>query len=144
MAHFAQLDENNVVINVIVVANEDTSDANGVEKESIGIAFLERHFGGNWKKTSYNGKIRGKFAALGDEYNAQIDKFVSPKIFQSWVLNLAQGAYVPPVDQPAPEENYIWTWDENAYLSNTEPYWVKVQIADPDAEPTPTPDNPPE
>ena len=54
MAHFAKLDENNVVTEVHVVANRDTSDANGVEKEYIGQAFLEKLFGGNWKQTSYS------------------------------------------------------------------------------------------
>jgi hypothetical protein len=58
MAHFCKLDENNVVTEVHVVANRDTSDANGVEKEYIGQAFLEKLFGGTWKQTSYNGNIR--------------------------------------------------------------------------------------
>ena len=52
MAHFAQLDENNVVTQVIVVDNKDTADASGVEKEHIGAAFCERLFGGEWKQTS--------------------------------------------------------------------------------------------
>ena len=53
MAHFAQLDSNNVVTQVIVVGNKDTADANGVEKEHIGAAFCERLFGGNWKQSGY-------------------------------------------------------------------------------------------
>ena len=87
MAHFAKLDENNVVTQVIVVSDKDTSDANGVEKEYIGAAFCERLLGGTWKKTSYNGNIRKNFAGIGYIYNEELDIFLSPKPFPSWVLN---------------------------------------------------------
>ena len=50
MAHFAKLDANNIVTEVVVVSNRDTSDAQGHEKESIGVAFCERLFGGTWKQ----------------------------------------------------------------------------------------------
>ena len=79
MAHFAELDANNVVLRVIVVGNKDTSDANGVEKEHIGAAFCERLFGGTWKQTSYNGNIRKNYAGIGYTYNPSIDAFVPPK-----------------------------------------------------------------
>ena len=78
MAHYAQLDDNNIVTQVIVIDNKDTADANGVEKEYIGAAFCERLFGGTWKQTSYNGNIRGKYAGIGDTYDAETDMFVSP------------------------------------------------------------------
>ena len=78
MAHFAELDENNVVKRVIVVANKDTADANGVEKEHIGAAYLERLLGGTWKQTSYNGNMRGKYAGIGDVYDPVKDEFVTP------------------------------------------------------------------
>jgi hypothetical protein len=79
VAHFCKLDENNVVTEVHVVANRDTSDANGVEKEYIGQAFLEKLFGGTWKQTSYNGNIRKNYAGIGYTYNADIDAFVPPQ-----------------------------------------------------------------
>lgn len=82
MAHFAELDENNVVKRVIVVANKDTSDANGVEKEYIGKAFCERLFGGNWVQTSYNGNFRGCYAGIGYTYDATKDEFVPPPALQ--------------------------------------------------------------
>ena len=53
MAHFARIDENNVVQQVIVVSNKDTADADGNENEAIGVAFCQRLLGGNWKQTSY-------------------------------------------------------------------------------------------
>ena len=78
MAHFAELDENNVVKRVIVVANKDTADVNGNESEAIGVAFCQKLFGGTWKQTSYNGNIRGKYAGIGDKYDPVTDTFVSP------------------------------------------------------------------
>ena len=79
MAHFAELDSNNVVLRVVVVDNKDTADAQGVEKEHIGAAFCERLLGGRWVQTSYNGKFRGRFAGIGYTYNSQTDEFESPK-----------------------------------------------------------------
>jgi len=72
------LDVNNIVLRVIVVDNKDTADAHGVEKEYIGTAFCERVLGGTWKQTSYNGNMRGKYAGIGDTYDAVNNVFVSP------------------------------------------------------------------
>ena len=80
MAHFAELDSNNVVLRVIVVDNKDTADAHGVEKEYIGAAFCERVLGGTWKQTSYNGNMRGKYAGIGDTYDAVNNVFVAPVV----------------------------------------------------------------
>ena len=80
MAHFAELDSNNVVLRVIVVDNKDTADAHGVEKEYIGAAFCERVLGGTWKQTSYNGNFRGRYAGIGYTYNAQLDEFLAPVV----------------------------------------------------------------
>lgn len=80
MAHFAELDNNNVVLRVIVVADQNTADENGVEKEAVGIAFCKALFGEdtNWVQTSYSGKIRGKFAGMGDIYDGK--KFSLPNV----------------------------------------------------------------
>ena len=116
MAHFAQLDENNVVTQVIVVDNKDTSDVNGVEKESIGIAFCERLLGGTWKQTSYNGNLRKNYAGIGYSYNADIDAFVPPKPYASWTLNAEKAQWDPPTPYPedlgTPEEPKSYTWNE--------------------------------
>ena len=109
MAHFAQIDENNVVTQVIVVDNKDTADANGVEKEYIGAAFCEKLFGGTWKQTSYNGNIRKNYAGIGYTYNADIDAFVPPKPFPSWVLNNDTAQWEAPVQMP---EGGMYSWDE--------------------------------
>jgi hypothetical protein len=125
MAHFAKLDENNVVTEVHVVANRDTSDANGVEKEYIGQAFLEKLFGGNWKQTSYNGNIRKNYAGIGYTYNADIDAFVPPKPFASWLLNEETAQWEAPTPMPADagtgEPPKMYSWDE-ATTS-----WVEVE-----------------
>ena len=87
MAHFAEINENGVVLRVIVVGNTDTSDANGVEKEHIGAAFCERLFGGTWKQTSYNGNIRKNYAGIGYTYDAARDAFIPPQPGPEWTLD---------------------------------------------------------
>lgn len=125
MAHFAELDQNNVVLRVIVVSNKDTADANGVEKESIGIAFCERLFGGTWKQTSYNANFRKNYAGIGFTYRADIDAFVSPgPPYPSWTLNLDTAKWEAPVPMPEDagtgEPPKMYSWDETT-LS-----WVEV------------------
>jgi len=110
MAHFAQLDSNNVVTQVIVVGNSDTADANGVEKEHIGAAFCEKLFGGNWKQTSYSGSIRKNYAGVGFTYNAGLDAFVPPKPYASWVLNNDTAQWNAPT--PMPTDGKMYSWDE--------------------------------
>ena len=109
MAHYAKLDENNVVTQVVVIDNKDTADASGVEKEHIGAAFCERLFGGTWKQTSYNGNKRKNYAGIGYTYRADIDAFVAPKPFASWILN-ADAQWEAPVAMPT--DGQMYTWDE--------------------------------
>lgn len=117
MAHFCKL-ENGVVTQVIVVDNKDTADASGVEKEYIGAAFCERLFGGEWKQTSYNGNFRKNYAGIGYTYNADIDAFVPPKPYASWLLNNDTAQWEPPT--PKPTEG-LWEWDESTTS------WVAVE-----------------
>ena len=109
MAHYAQLDANNVVTQVVVIDNKDTADASGVEKEHIGAAFCERLFGGTWKQTSYNGNIRKNYAGIGYTYRSDIDAFVAPKPFPSWILN-ANAQWEAPVAMPT--DGQMYSWDE--------------------------------
>jgi len=120
MAHYAQLDENNIVTQVIVVSNEDLKDNNGVESEDIGIAFCKKLLGAetNWKQTSYNNSIRVRYAGIGYFYNAELDAFIAPKPFASWVLNEETADWVSPVGAaPTLTEAQVtarsyYTWDE--------------------------------
>lgn len=79
MAHFAELDENNIVTRVIVINNNELIDEQGQESEIKGEAFCKSLFGENtiWKQTSYNGNFRGEFAGIGSIYDPATDEFVS-------------------------------------------------------------------
>jgi hypothetical protein len=123
MAHFAEIDtdRNNLVLRVVVVANKDTSDAQGVEKEHIGAAYLERLLGGTWKQTSYNGNFRKNYAGAGYTYQEDIDAFVAPKPYPSWVLD-ANAQWQAPV--PYPTDGKMYAWDEATFS------WVESQIAE--------------
>jgi len=121
MAHFAALDENNVVTQVIVVANEDTSDANGVEAEEIGVAFCKKLLGAdtNWKQTSYNNNFRVRYAGIGYSYNGTLNAFVPPKPFESWVLKTETADWESPVG-PAPTLTKAQTKARSYYRWNEE------------------------
>jgi hypothetical protein len=82
MAHFAKLDENNNVTQVIVVNNLECLDEDGNESEAKGIAFCKSLYGADsiWVQTSYNGKIRGKYAGIGDVYDDSADTFSTPDL----------------------------------------------------------------
>ena len=77
MAHFAELDENNIVINVIVVHNNELIDDDGNECEAKGINFCVAHFGGCWIQTSYNATIRKNYAGIGHTYDPDRDAFIA-------------------------------------------------------------------
>ena len=110
MAHFAEIDQFGKVKRVIVVANSDTADASGVEKEHIGAAFCEKLFGGTWKQTSYNGNFRKNYAGIGYAYDATRDAFIPPQPFPSWVINEATCQWQAPT--PMPQDGKRYSWDE--------------------------------
>lgn len=87
MAHFAKLDENNVVTAVVVVNNSELL-VDGVESEAKGVEFLVSLFGdSNWKQTSYNATIRKNSAGIGYTYDPDRDAFISPKPGDNYVLD---------------------------------------------------------
>lgn len=116
MAHFAELDENNTVLRVIVVANEELLDANGDEDEAKGIAFCQGLLGGTWKQTSYNGNFRKRYAGTGYTYDSELDAFITPKPYPSWTLNESTADWDAPIARPDDENLYVWNeadqqWD---------------------------------
>lgn len=116
MAHFAQIDNNNIVTQVIVVANEELLD-NGVESEVKGVAFCQSLFGGNWKQTSYNGNMRKNYAGIGYTYDSDRDAFIAPQPYSSWILNEDTCRWEAPVPYPTDGKMYSWneatlSWDE--------------------------------
>jgi len=131
MAHFAELDENNVVLRVVVIGDADTADVNGTEKEHIGAAFCERLFGGTWKQTSYNGNSRARFAGIGMEYDAENDVFINPQPYASWTLDTTDWVWVAPIARPADEDleadpPVLYQWDEDAYQADNTTGWTLV------------------
>ena len=138
MAHFAQLDENNVVTQVIVVSNDDTSDSNGTETESIGVAFCQKLLGAdtNWKQTSYNGNMRGNYAGIGYTYMSNVatlgvgstDIFIGQKPYDSWTIDTTAAQWKAPITQPTltDEEvaaNKYYEWNESAYQGDNSKGW---------------------
>jgi hypothetical protein len=119
MAHFAELNESNIVTQVVVVHNNELLD-NGAENEAKGVAFLESLYGhGRWKQTSYHGNIRKNYAGIGFAYDADRDAFIAPQPFASWSLDESTCTWVPPV--PYPTDGGIYRWDEASGA------WLNVQ-----------------
>jgi len=110
MAHFAQIDTDNVVIRVVVIDNEKNLNQDGVEDESVGALFCTSLFGGTWIQTSYNHNFRKRYAQVGGTYDPAADCFIDAKpSFNSWILN-EDKVWVPPV--PYPQDYNFYEWDE--------------------------------
>lgn len=114
MAHFAQLDADNRVIQVIVVNNDEIGNLPFPDSEPLGMAFCKMLFGieTRWAQTSYNASFRYNYAGIGfsfDEAASPSGAFIAPQPFPSWTLN---GSYQwePPV--PYPSDGKIYSWDE--------------------------------
>ena len=86
MAHFAKLDDNNIVVKLIVVHNNELLD-NGVESELKGIDFCKSLFDGNWIQTSYNGTFRKNYAGIGYIYDSERDAFIQSQPDPTWILD---------------------------------------------------------
>ena len=110
MSHWAEIDENKIVLRVLVGDNSEPDE---------GEAFM-KSLGGNWVKTSYNGNIRKNYAGIGMTYDAGRDAFISPKPFNSWSLDETTCLWKAPVDMPT-EGQYAWNEET---LS-----WVEVLAA---------------
>lgn len=88
MAHFAKLNDDNKVEQVIVIHNNELLDESGRESEQKGIDFCTNLFGGRWVQTSYNGNVRKNYAGIGFTYDEQRDAFIPPKPEEgNWILN---------------------------------------------------------
>ena len=132
MAHYAQLDENNVVTQVIVVSNDDIKDVNGNEVEEIGVAFCKKLLGAdtNWKQTSYNNNFRVRYAGIGYSFSEELNAFIPPRPFDSWELQEETADWQSPLGAaPALTEEEIaarsfYRWDEDAYQKNNKKGWV--------------------
>jgi hypothetical protein len=113
MAYFAQIDENNIVVQVIRVNDSDCQNSNGFEDENVGIDFCKSLIGQetNWKQTSYNAKIRKHYAGIGYIYDEQNDAFYAPQPYPSWILNETTFIWEAPI--AVPTDNKIYEWNES-------------------------------
>jgi len=117
MAHFAQIDENNIVTQVIVVADSDCGGGHYPEADPIGAAFCNNLLGGVWKQTSYNNNFRKRYAGIGYTFDAGKDMFIAPQPYPSWTLD-DEGDWQAPV--PYPDDDKFYEWDEDNQT------WVEV------------------
>lgn len=121
MAHFAQLNNDNIVQQVIVISNdvcgEPTLDF--PDTEAAGRAFIANtlKLGGTWKQTSYSGSIRKNYAGIGYTYDAARDAFIAPKPFPSWTLNESTCRWEAPVPYPTDGERYSWDEDTTSWVA---------------------------
>jgi hypothetical protein len=109
MSHFAELDENNVVLRVLVGDNNMPNE---------GYDWFVENLGGRWVQTSYSGSIRKNFAGIGYTYDEDRDAFIPPKPFDSWTLNETTCRWQAPV--PYPQDGRIYRWDEDSLT------WIEV------------------
>ena len=153
MAHFAELNASNEVIRILVVNNDVIKDSDGVEQESIGIAFLKSLTGDDttiWKQTSFNGNFRARYAFIdaGDglgpgTYDSVRDAFIQPKPYASWALD-SNHAWQAPITYPTvttyndtatdntPDGvfEYFIQWDESAYQADNTKGWTAIARID--------------
>ena len=102
MAHWAKIDENNIVLGVTVGDNEQPDG---------GYQWLIDNLGGTWVQTSYNGTLRKNYAGIGYTYDEARDAFIPPKPYESWILDEDTCLWEAPVERPTEGD---WTWDEDA------------------------------
>ena len=101
MSHWAELDENNIVIRVLVGDNNDPAGDEGY-------SWLIENLGGTWVKTSYNGNIRKNFAGIGFSYDSERDAFIPSKPYQSWELDEQTCLWTSPTPYPSDGITYFW------------------------------------
>ena len=115
MAHFSEINDQNIVQRIIVVHNNELLNSDGVEQESLGISFCQSLFGGNWKQTSFNENIRKNFAGIGFSYDSARDAFISPKPFNSWSLDEETCQWQAPIEMPDDGNAYIWNEEATSW-----------------------------
>lgn len=120
MANFALLDENNIVQNVDVVDNETINNLPFPDSEPVGIEFLQTIYGpsSKWAQTSFSGSFRYRYAGIGYFFDDNVQAFIAPKPYQSWLLNTSDYSWVAPI--PYPNDGKPYYWDEETES------WVEI------------------
>lgn len=104
MAHFAEIDSNNIVVRVLVVPDDAEDRGQDYLANDLGL-------GGTWVQTSYNARIRKNYAGIGFTYDAERDAFIAPKPFDSWLLDEETCQWKAPVEYPTDGVMYKWNED---------------------------------
>ena len=123
MAHFAKLNQDNIVLSVHTV-NNDVITVDDIESEQLGIDFLTNlHNHSYWKQTSYNGNIRKNYAGIGFIYDEKRDAFIAPKPYDKWILNEETCRWEAPIPYPTDGLRYVWNdnkgeWEESNDTTN--------------------------
>jgi len=124
MAHFAELDDNNIVLRVCVVDNKHVPSDKHVDGET----WCTNFWGGTWKQTSYNNNFRKQYAGKNFTYDASKDKFIAPKPYASWSLD-GNDDWEPPISKPSDDKtnggDKFYFWDESAYQADNTKGWVE-------------------
>lgn len=124
MAHYAFLDENNIVTQVIVGRNED--------EVVDGISDWEEYYGKLYNqkclRTSYHGNIRKNYAGIGYSYDSELDAFIAPKPYDSWLLNRETCRWEAPIPYPVNDEGIFYGWNEE--LGNWEVVFIRTEEAE--------------
>ena len=117
MAHFATLNESNIVTKVEAIVNDVILDGDGVEQEQLGVDFLTSLYGAgrNFKQTSYNNNFRKQYAGKGFTYDAAKDKFIEPQPYPSWSLD-GNDDWQAPVVKPDDGKGYEWDEDTTNWV----------------------------
>jgi len=125
MAHFATLNESNIVIRVEVINNAVILDDDDAEQEQLGIDFLISLYGaGNYKQTSYNGNIRKNYAGVGHTFDSGRDAFIAPKPYPSWTLVEDTCQWTAPVTYP--DDGKFYAWNEDTHQTDNSTGWVEL------------------
>jgi hypothetical protein len=120
MAHFAKLHEDSKVTDVYVIHNNELL-VDGIEQESKGIEFITQLMGdGTYVQTSYNKNFRKNYAGIGRSYDAERDAFISPKPYDSWLLNEDTCRWVSPVARPEGPQSYEWNEESQEWVARPE------------------------
>ena len=140
MAHFAELDNNNVVLRVVVVGNDCVPSDEHIDGETWCINFFK---GGTWKQTSYNNNFRKQYAGINYTYDAAKNKFISPQPHNSWALDVNDD-WQAPVTYPTittygsndPLDRYMISWNETKYNADNTQGWEATKSNDESETPT--------
>lgn len=129
MAHFARVNKNWIVEQVIIVNNDVLLDQHGIECDWLGEQFCQQLFGPDtkWIQTSYNGQIYKNFAGIGYTFDPHRNAFISPKPYESWMLDESTCRWEAPV--PYPSDGGLYSWDEENqdWVKSTDSMFANLQ-----------------